>query len=103
MDLATFEENAGEVAQLLKALSNKRRLMILCKLAEKGEMAVGALVKEVGLSQSALSQHLARLREEKMVTYRREAQTLFYRIADPRCARLMGALYEIYCAKESEQ
>ena len=100
MDLATFEANAATVARLLAALGNQRRLMIMCKLAEHGEMTVGDLAAEVGLSQSALSQHLARLREEGQVAFRREAQSAWYRIADPRCEDLMATLYRLYCAQK---
>lgn len=97
MDLPTFEAHAGSVATLLKALANRRRLMVMCKLAEHGELPVNALAENVGLSQSALSQHLAKMRAEGLVAFRRESQTLWYRIADPRCERLLGTLYELYC------
>ena len=97
MDLATFEKKAGEVSNLLKAMGNARRLMVLCKLVEHGEMTVGDLAREVGLSQSALSQHLARMREEGLVAFRRESQTLWYRIADPRTEQLLASLYTIFC------
>lgn len=96
-DLATFEVNAGNVAELLKALGNTRRLMVMCKLAEHGEMRVTALAEEIGLSQSALSQHLAKMRAEGLVDFRREAQTAWYRIADPRCRTLLATLHELYC------
>ncbi len=102
MDLATFESHAGRVAELLKALGNRRRLMVMCKLAEHGEMTVGDLAEEVALSQSALSQHLARMRAEGLVAFRRESQALWYRIADPRCETLLATLYELYCTKELE-
>lgn len=98
MNLASFEANAASVADLLRALGNQRRLMIMCKLAEHGEMTVGDLADEVGLSQSALSQHLARLREENLVAFRREAQSAWYRIADPRCETLLATLYQLYCS-----
>lgn len=97
MDLATFETKAGEVSNLLKAMGNARRLMVLCKLVEHGEMTVGDLAREVGLSQSALSQHLARMREEGLVAFRRESQTIWYRIADPRTEQLLANLYTIFC------
>lgn len=97
-DLEAFEANANTVASMLRAISNERRLMILCKLAEWGEANAGTLADAVGLSQSALSQHLARMRAEGIVTYRRDAQTLFYRVADPRIGHLLGALQAIYCA-----
>jgi ArsR family transcriptional regulator, virulence genes transcriptional regulator len=97
-DLATFEANALEVAQVLRALANERRLMILCKLVEWGEATVGSLAEAVGLSQSALSQHLARMREEGIVAFRRDAQTLWYRIADARVETLLGHLQRLYCS-----
>jgi DNA-binding transcriptional ArsR family regulator len=97
MDLATFEAKAERVADTLKALGNGRRLMLLCKLVEHGEMTVGDLASDVGLSQSACSQHLARMREEGLVAYRRESQTLWYAIADPRVETLLATLYHLYC------
>ncbi len=96
-DLASFEANAANVAEMLKALGNTRRLMVMCKLAEHGEMRVTALAEEVGLSQSALSQHLAKMRAEGLVDFRREAQTAWYRIADPRCRTLLATLHALYC------
>ena len=97
MDLATFQNKAGEVSALLKALANTRRLMVLCKLVEHGEMTVGGLAREVALSPSALSQHLAKMREENLVTFRRESQSLWYRIADPNTETLLTTLYQLYC------
>ena len=97
MDLATFEAKAGHVADMLKAIGNGRRLMLLCKLVEHGEMTVGDLARDVGLSQSACSQHLARMRDEGLVTYRRESQTLWYAIADTRVETLLATLYQLYC------
>jgi len=97
MDLGTFEAKAGEVSNLLKAMGNGRRLMVLCKLVEHGEMTVGDLAREIALSQSALSQHLAKMRDEGLVAFRRESQTLWYRIADPRTEALLSTLYHLYC------
>lgn len=97
VDLAVFEAHAGAVANLLKALANRRRLMVMCKLAEHGELTVGALAEEVALSQPALSQHLAKMRGEGLVAFRRVSQALWYRIADPRCERLLATLYDLYC------
>lgn len=97
MDLAAFERKAGAVAALLKAMGNQRRLMILCKLVEHGEVTVGTLANDVELSQSALSQHLALLREEGLVAFRRESQTLWYRIADARAEALLATLYQLFC------
>lgn len=92
-----IEKAATEVAGILRALANERRLMILCKLVERGEDNVNSLAETVGLSQSALSQHLAKMREEGLVTYRRESQTLWYRIADPRIEDLFATLHRLYC------
>jgi DNA-binding transcriptional ArsR family regulator len=90
---------AAEAAVLLRALSNEHRLLILCHLIADGELAVGDLVERVGLSPSALSQHLARLREEGLVCFRRESQTLLYQVADPKAALVLECLWEIYCAE----
>jgi len=97
LDVATMERDAGEVAGILRALANERRLMILCRLVEWGEASVTTLAEAVGLSQSALSQHLALMREEGLVAFRRESQTLWYRIADPRVERLFATLHELFC------
>ncbi|MBB5687086.1 ArsR/SmtB family transcription factor [Sphingobium boeckii] len=97
MDLAAFETKAGLVANMLKAIGNRRRLMLLCKLVEHGEMTVSDLARDVGLSPSACSQHLAKMRDEDLVAFRRESQTLWYRIADPRVEALLATLYELYC------
>jgi ArsR family transcriptional regulator len=96
-DPRAFEKQALEVAGIMRALANERRLIILCKLVECGEGNVNALAEAVGLSQSALSQHLARMREEGLVTFRRESQTLWYRIADPRIEQLFATLHRLYC------
>jgi len=96
LELHELEGKAGQAAQLLKLLANERRLLILCALAS-GEASVGTLAKKAGLGQSALSQHLAKMREEKLVETRREAQTVFYRIADPKAGRLLRTLKDIYC------
>lgn len=96
-DLDSFEVNATEVANTLRVLANERRLMILCKLVEWGEANVTTLAEAVGLSQSALSQHLAKMRDEGIVTFRRESQTIWYRIADPRIEQLFATLHALYC------
>ncbi len=97
LDPRALEAKAGKVAGLLSALANERRLLIVCKLVEMGEATVGTLAEEVGLSQSALSQHLARLREEGIVAVRRESQTLWYRIAEPKVEALFATLHRLYC------
>ena len=96
-DIQGIEQAAAQVAAVLRAIANARRLVILCKLVEWGEANVNALAETVGLSQSALSQHLARMRAEGLVTYRRDSQTLWYRIADPRIEDLLASLHELYC------
>lgn len=96
LDIARFEASAADAARLLRALGNERRLMILCQLAD-GELSVGDLSPRVGLSQSALSQHLAVLREEGVVATRREAQKVWYRIADPAAVKVVATLAEIFC------
>jgi DNA-binding transcriptional ArsR family regulator len=95
--IGELECKAAEAAGLLKLLANENRLLILCRLAVAGEVSVGELADAVDLSQSALSQHLAKMREDGLVTTRREAQTVFYRIADPNAARLLALLKSIYC------
>ncbi|MFW2391351.1 MAG: ArsR/SmtB family transcription factor, partial [Methyloceanibacter sp.] len=99
-DLATFEANATMVATMLRALANERRLMVLCKLVEWGEGSVGALAEAIGLSQSATSQHLAKMRDEGLVAFRREGQTLWYRIAEPRIELLLAYLHKLYCSDD---
>ncbi|MGL6043207.1 MAG: ArsR/SmtB family transcription factor [Sandaracinobacteroides sp.] len=101
LDPIQFAARANEVATLLAVLASPPRLMLLCKLAETGEMRVGALAEAVGLSQSALSQHLARLRAEGLVVARRAGQSISYRIADARVLRLMDVLHTLYCSQES--
>lgn len=97
LTLEGFEEKASEAAAMLKALGNEKRLMILCKLIEQGEMSVMALTVKVGLSQSALSQHLAKMREENIVGTRRDAQQVFYRVSDPRVREILSTLKTVYC------
>jgi DNA-binding transcriptional ArsR family regulator len=94
--LKKLARQAGHAAQLLKLLGNEKRLLVLCFLAARGEMTVGEIVGVVKLSPSALSQHLARLRADGLVTFRRTSQTLHYRVADKKALRLMQVLKEIY-------
>jgi DNA-binding transcriptional ArsR family regulator len=100
MDPISLQRNAREAAQLMKALSNPHRLAILCQLVE-GEKSVGQLVSLVGLSQSALSQHLAVLRDKNLVATRREAQTIFYRLASREAEAIMSTLWDLYCGPGS--
>jgi len=80
-------------------MSNERRLVILCHLA-LGERSVGQLEAVVGLSQSALSQHLARLRQDGLVATRRVAQTIYYSLAGDEARRIMQTLHDIYCVED---
>jgi len=97
MNIQELASNSEEAAELLKALANRHRLMILCEL-HNGERSVSALEAVVPLSQSALSQHLAKLREGRFVATRREAQTIYYSLADNRVVRLIGVLHELFCS-----
>ena len=96
MDLALMERAAGRAAGLMRALANEHRLLIRCQLAA-GERGVGELVAAIGLSQSAVSQHLARLRAEGLVKTRREGQAIFYSLASDEVSRVIATLYAIYC------
>ena len=98
--LADFEASAGKAASLMRTLGNEKRLMILCQLGA-GELAAGALQEPLGLSQSALSQHLAVLREAGVVATRREAQTIYYRIDDPAAVKVIETLAAIFCPEKS--
>jgi DNA-binding transcriptional ArsR family regulator len=90
-------EQAAGVARVMNLLGNENRLLILCYLMMHKEMKVGDIVDAVKLSQSALSQHLTKLRDEGLVEFRRESQTLYYRIADPRVSKLIKVLKKLYC------
>lgn len=101
-DIAKFEASATAAAKLLRALGNERRLMILCQLAD-GERSVSELQPRAGLSQSALSQHLAVLRQEGVVATRRDGQTIWYRIDDPAAIKVVATLAEIFCPPDMKQ
>ena len=96
MNLERLQGNARKASTLLKAMSNPHRLLILCQLVP-GEKCVSDLEKVVGLSQSALSQHLARLRRDTLVITRREAQTIFYSLAGDDASAVIETLYGLYC------
>ncbi|MFO1496694.1 MAG: metalloregulator ArsR/SmtB family transcription factor [Lysobacterales bacterium] len=102
IDISDMRSNAGVAAQLLKALANEHRLLVLCYLLE-GERSVGQLNAELDLSQSALSQHLAVLRKDGLVSTRREAQTIYYRVASPAVTRVLTALHDVYCLPRDAQ
>jgi len=101
-ELDGLEENARHAAGLLKAMSNPSRLVILCQLAQ-GERSVGELERAVGLSQSGISQHLAVLRRQSMVSSRRVRQTVLYSLGSPDVATLMATLHELFCRKGCAQ
>ncbi len=98
IDLVNLQERASHAAGLLKAMANPNRLIILCQLAE-GEKAVGELERIVGLSQSALSQHLTVLRLHGIVTTRRAAQSIFYSLASQEARAIMVTLYNLFCGQ----
>jgi DNA-binding transcriptional ArsR family regulator len=95
-EMVTLRDNAEQATRLLKALANENRLMILCLLFE-GERSVGELNVALPLSQSALSQHLAVLRDEGLVQTRREAQTIIYGLASKPAQKIVETLHGIYC------
>lgn len=96
MDLELMQENAQEASSLLKTLSNSSRLLVLCALVTR-EHTVGELEELTGLSQSAISQHLARLREAGLVATRRDAQRIFYSLTRPEVRAVLETLHGIYC------
>ena len=96
----TLEQQASAAADFLRTLGNAHRLQVLCLLAEYGEMSVGQIHERTTLSQSALSQHLAKMRDEGVVAYRRNAQTLYYRVSDDTVLCLLAALKSIFCPPE---
>jgi len=96
MEFKAMERAAGRAAGLLRALANEHRLLILCQLAG-GERGAGELVDAIALSQSAVSQHLARLRQDGLVSTRREGQAIFYALASAEVRRIIETLYDLYC------
>lgn len=95
-DLQALEPKADKVAQLLTALGHSKRLMAMCRMMDE-EVSVGTLAESVGLGQSALSQHLSKLRALGLVTTRREGQTIYYRLASEEARELIGTLYRLFC------
>lgn len=96
IDPEAMRKHSGDATRLLKSLANEKRLMMLCLLVG-GERSVGGLNAELDLSQSALSQHLAILRADGLVDTRREAQTIYYKMADGPARRIIQTLHDIYC------
>ncbi|WP_404385528.1 ArsR/SmtB family transcription factor [Caenispirillum salinarum] len=102
MNIDDFASSAKAAAALLRALSNDRRLMILCQLST-GEKTVGTLEPLVGLRQSALSQHLAKLRREGLVGTRRDGQHIYYRLVSPEALQVIETLAGLYCPLPDRQ
>jgi len=96
MDFDAMQQSASDAVNLLKGLANESRLMIMCVLSE-GEVSVGQLNQRIELSQSALSQHLAVLRDQGLVQTRRESQTIFYSLADTAAMSIIELLHDVYC------
>ncbi|HMK89553.1 MAG TPA: metalloregulator ArsR/SmtB family transcription factor [Methylocystis sp.] len=96
LDLKALAPKAAEAERFLKALASGHRLMILCEL-QNGELSVTSLQQALGLSQSSLSQHLARLRADALVKTRRESQMIYYSLADEKASRTIRLVYELFC------
>ncbi|MDQ0454451.1 ArsR/SmtB family transcription factor [Rhizobium paknamense] len=95
-----LSDHSNAAAGLLTAMANPKRLMILCSLVQ-GEVPVGVLASQVGLSQSALSQHLSKLRAQKLVKTRRDAQTIYYSSTSDAVIKVLGTLEDIFCQHEA--
>ena len=89
-----LEAGAGAAARMLRLLANEHRLRLMCRLSE-GDHSVGELARAVGLSPSSCSQHLARLREEDLITARRDHQTIYYRVAEPKGRRIIMSVCDL--------
>ena len=98
MDLGKMQDSAQQASNMMKLLGHQHRLMILCELKEC-EKSVGQLSEIVGISQSLVSQHLARMRHEDVVDSRREAQVVFYTLKEGPASVLITTLYDIFCAE----
>jgi DNA-binding transcriptional ArsR family regulator len=96
MNIQKVSAHAAEAEEFLKAIANRHRLMILCEL-HAGERCVSDLKRAVGIAQSGLSQHLAKLRAERLVVPRRDGQTIYYSLASQSVTKIMDLLHELYC------
>lgn len=101
MNVTLFNDKAGDAAQLLSAMANQKRLMILCLLTQ-GELTVGEIGEQIGLRQSPLSQHLAKLRERHLVSTRRSGQSIYYSLAATEVTEVLNTLYDLYCQPEQK-
>jgi len=94
-----MQAKAGDAADFLSGLANPHRLLVLCQLAS-GEKSVAALIEATGVAPTSMSQHLAKLKKEGIVDFRREHRTLFYFIRDPAVTAVMAVLYDRFCKKD---
>jgi DNA-binding transcriptional ArsR family regulator len=99
LSLQDMQQAAGQACRLLKVLSNPDRLMILCQLAQ-GEMRVGEMEESLGIGQPTLSQQLTVLRDEELVSTRREGKNIYYQLSSVQALALMKVLYEQFCSTE---
>lgn len=100
IDSATMRAAADEASELMKALGNRHRLLILCHLTQ-GERSVGELAEFLGLRDSTVSQHLSMLRRDRIISGRREGQTVWYRIESEAARRVVAVLYDCFCAEKA--
>jgi ArsR family transcriptional regulator, virulence genes transcriptional regulator len=96
IDLEKMQKKSKEVSEFMKCFGSPHRLLILCQLAD-GEKNVTQLIEATGIAQTSMSQHLAKLKSESIVDFRRDHRTLYYRISNPDAIRIMSALYDIFC------
>ena len=96
LELEQMHSSAEQACKLMKVLSNPDRLMILCQLS-KGELRVGEIEEALGIVQPTLSQQLTVLRDEELVTTRREGKSIYYQVTSPRALAVIGILYEQFC------
>jgi DNA-binding transcriptional ArsR family regulator len=99
MKMQDMQENAHQAADFLKGLASVHRLLILCQLSQ-GERSVGDLITLTGIAQTSMSQHLAKLKKENIVDYRRDHRVLYYKITNESALKIMNVLYDAYCKKE---
>ena len=100
LDLDKMKASAGKACQMMKVLSNPDRLMLLCQLSQ-GEKRVGELEEILGIVQPTLSQQLTVLREEELVTTRRDGKSIYYQIASPQALAVMNVLFEQFCGPQT--
>lgn len=102
IDVDVMEQAADQASELLKALANRHRLLIICQLID-GERSVGELAEFLGLRDSTVSQHLALLRKDSLVAARRDGQTMYYSIASEPAREVLKTLFQVYCAPKTQK